>query len=95
MPTSNKNRHGLPKGHEPHPLDSLLVSSFDRMEAPVRKVFQDDSDGYQLVIRIPISAVDDVMARTVAKNILLLLGSDKNVKLQRVFKSKQPESVPL
>jgi hypothetical protein len=55
---------------------------------------------YQIIVKVPFSAFDDLEAREKAKSILSntdVLLSDEKVekKLQRVFKDRPPERVVL
>jgi hypothetical protein len=53
---------------------------------------------YQIIIKVPFEAIDDIEARTKAKDIIQdpvrYLNKD-NIKFQRVHKDKAPEGIPL
>lgn len=55
---------------------------------------------YQLTIKVPLEAMDDLQAREIAKTILYdvgahLLNEKTEKKLQRVYKDRPPEKVIL
>jgi hypothetical protein len=55
---------------------------------------------YQLIIKVPLEAMDDLQAREYAKTILYdvgahLLNEKTEKKLQRVYKDRPPEKVTL
>ena len=51
---------------------------------------------YQLILKFPFEAIDDLEAREKAMDMLEDFELDKDVaKLQRVFKDKAPEKVTL
>jgi hypothetical protein len=55
---------------------------------------------YQLIIKIPFSAIDDPDARLCAKNMIenseiVFNGDLPDYKLQRVYKDKPPEGIRL
>lgn len=55
---------------------------------------------YQLIIKIPFEAMDDLQAREIAKTILYdvgahLLNEKTEKKLQRVYKDRPPDKVVL
>lgn len=86
----------LPIEHKPHHLDEALVKAHAAMK--VKSYNRKESAGHQLVLRIPISAIDDVQVREIAGKILSQLGDlpeGADVKLQRLYKNAQPESITL
>ena len=56
-----------------------------------------EQQDYQLVIRVPFTALDGPQARQVAKRYLEATGvpDGASVKLQRVFRDRAPQSVKL
>lgn len=55
-----------------------------------------DAMNYQLVIRIPMSEMDDVAARKKAKEIIAtMLNIEKTVKLQRLEDNKPPIGISI
>ena len=92
---STEKLTGLPKAHQPHPLDSALVESFAAAGPVFVKRDNNDFVDYQLTLRIPIDAVDNMMARSITRNIMLLIGNKVSLKLQRMHKDKPPEAVSL
>lgn len=58
---------------------------------------------YQLIIKIPFEAMDDMAARQKAKDILADLQDnlgdmddlDKSIKLQNIFNDSPPRGIPL
>ena len=83
----------LPLEHQPHLLDRALVKAHAAMKVASNRK---ESTGQQLVLRIPINAIDDVQAREIAKKTLFQFGAlpeGTDVKLQRVFKNAPPEAI--
>lgn len=52
---------------------------------------------YQIIVKIPIKALDDIEARKMAQTVIYDFESlkEKEVKLQRVHKNKSPEGITL
>ena len=86
---------GLPEAHRPHPLDAPLTIAHAAMAEHLSRSVTGNFIGYQVVIRLNIAATDDVMAREMAKGIVPLLSQNANVKLQKVYRDRQPEALSL
>ena len=55
-----------------------------------------EKKNFQLMIKIPLRAIDDVEARIQARKILEEMGADKeSVKLQRICEGKAPVGIRL
>ena len=85
----------MPAEHVPHPLDGALTQAHAAMEEHLSKVGTSNFLGYQVTIRIPIRAEDDPMARQVARGVLPFISSNASVKLQKIYRDRSPEAVPL
>lgn len=58
---------------------------------------EDRMNNYQLVIRIPLKAMDNLQARQMAQELTRLfpVSKDSTVKLQRLQENKEPTGIEL
>ena len=75
-------------------MSDMTVLEQEKMMAPPKVV---ESRMYQLSIKVPYEALDDIQARDIAKGYLdtMTLPEGATTKLQRLEARKEPVGVPL